>query len=107
VVHEYLDVFPNDLLGMPHHRAIEFKIELQSGTALVYKQPYPMAQNEMAELKTQLQELLNKGYIQPQLFSMGLPCYVCVEEGQDAVVVRRLLTTQCSNREEQVSIASH
>jgi hypothetical protein len=63
VVHEYLDVFPDDLSGMPPDRAIKFKIELQPGTALVYKWPYPMARNEMAELKTQLQELLDKGYI--------------------------------------------
>jgi hypothetical protein len=43
VVHKYPDVFPNDLPGMPHDRAIEFKIELQPGTAPVYKRPYPMA----------------------------------------------------------------
>jgi hypothetical protein len=52
VVHEYPDVFPVDLPGMPPDRAIEFKIELQPGTATVYKRPYPMAQNEMAELNT-------------------------------------------------------
>jgi hypothetical protein len=63
MVHEYLDVFPDDLSGIPPDRAIKFKIELQSGTAPVYKRPYPMAQNEMVELKTQLQELLDKGYI--------------------------------------------
>jgi hypothetical protein len=50
---------------MPPDRAIEFKIKLQSSTAPVYKRPYHMARNEMAELKTQLQELLNKGYIRP------------------------------------------
>jgi hypothetical protein len=38
---------------------------------------------------------------------MGLPYYLCVEEGQDPTVVRRLLTTQHSNCEEQVSIAPH
>jgi hypothetical protein len=43
VVREYLDVFPDDLPGMPPGRAIKFKIELQLGTALVYKQAYPMA----------------------------------------------------------------
>jgi hypothetical protein len=43
VVHKYPDVFPNDLPGMPHDRAIEFKIELQPGTAPVYKRSYPMA----------------------------------------------------------------
>jgi hypothetical protein len=65
VVREYLDVFPDDLPGMPPNRVIEFKIELQLGTAPVYKRPYPMTQNEMVELKTQLQELLDKGYIRP------------------------------------------
>jgi hypothetical protein len=35
---------------------------------------------------------------------MGLPCYLCVKEGQDPAVVHRLSTTQRSNREEQVSI---
>jgi hypothetical protein len=54
VVHEYSNVFPDDLLGMPPDRAIEFKIELQPGTAPIYKRPYLMAPNEMAELKTQL-----------------------------------------------------
>jgi hypothetical protein len=38
---------------------------------------------------------------------MGLPCHLCVKEGQDPVVVRRLSTTQRSNYEEQVSIATH
>jgi hypothetical protein len=63
VVREYLDVFPNNLPGMPPNRAIEFKIELQPGTTPIYKRPYLMAPNEFAELKTQLQELLDKGYI--------------------------------------------
>jgi hypothetical protein len=63
VVREYPIVFPDDLSGMPPDRAIEFKVELQPVTAHVYKRSYPMARNEMAELKTQLQELLNKGYI--------------------------------------------
>jgi hypothetical protein len=63
MVREYPDVFPDDLLGIPPDRSIEFKIELQPGTAPIYKWPYPMAQNKMVELKTQLQELLDKGYI--------------------------------------------
>jgi hypothetical protein len=36
MVHEYPNVIPDDLPGMPPDRAIEFKIELQCGTALVY-----------------------------------------------------------------------
>jgi hypothetical protein len=47
VVCEYPDVFLDDPLGMPPNRAIEFKIELQPGTAPVYKRPYPIARNEM------------------------------------------------------------
>jgi hypothetical protein len=52
VVCEYPDVFSDDLPGMPPDRAIEFKIELQPSTAPVYKRTYPMALNELAELKT-------------------------------------------------------
>jgi hypothetical protein len=63
VVHKYPDVFPDDLSRMPPDRVIEFKIELQPDTAPVYKRPYPMARNEMTELKIQLQELLDKEYI--------------------------------------------
>jgi hypothetical protein len=51
VVQEYPDVFLDDLTGMPPDRAIKFKIELQPGTAPVYKQSYPKARNEMVELK--------------------------------------------------------
>jgi hypothetical protein len=42
VVREYLDVFLDDLPGMPPERDIDFKIELQPGTALVSKSPYKM-----------------------------------------------------------------
>jgi hypothetical protein len=54
MVREYLDVFPDDLPRIPPDRAIEFKIKLQPDTTPIYKRPYPMAQNEMAELKIQL-----------------------------------------------------
>jgi hypothetical protein len=63
VIREYLDVFPDELPRMPPERMIEFKIELQSGTALVTKAPYEMLPVEMKELKVQLQGLLDKGYI--------------------------------------------
>jgi hypothetical protein len=53
VVREFLDVFPNDLPGMPPKRAIKFKIELQPGTATIAKALYQMSPVEM-ELKIQL-----------------------------------------------------
>jgi hypothetical protein len=73
VVCEYLDMFPDDLSGMPPDRAIKINIELQPGTAPVYKRPYPMAWNEMEELKIQQQELLDKGYIRPSSSPWGCP----------------------------------
>jgi hypothetical protein len=62
VVCEYPDVFPDDLPGVPPDRVIEFIIELQPGTAPISKRPYRMPPNELAELKIQLQDLLDKGY---------------------------------------------
>jgi hypothetical protein len=55
--------FSDDLPKMPPNMTIEFKIELHPCTAPVYKRPYPMAPNELVEMKTELQELLDKGYI--------------------------------------------
>jgi hypothetical protein len=51
VVWEFLDVFPDDLLGIPLERAIEFKIELQPGMAPIAKAPYKMSPLELIELK--------------------------------------------------------
>jgi hypothetical protein len=73
VVCEYPDVFPDDLPGMPPDRDVEFVIELQPGTAPISKRPYRMPPNELAELKLQLQELLDKGYIRPSASPWGCP----------------------------------
>jgi hypothetical protein len=54
VVHEFSDVFPDELSGMPPKRAIEFKIELQPDTAPIAKAPYKMSPDELADLKIQL-----------------------------------------------------
>jgi hypothetical protein len=73
VVCEYPDVFPDKLLGMPPDRDIEFAIELQPGTAPISKRPYRMPPVELAELKKQLQELLDKGFIRPSNSPWGCP----------------------------------
>ena len=65
VVCEYPDVFPEELLGMPPNRDLEFTIDLIPGTAPIAKRPYRMAVNELEELKKQLRELQEKGYIRP------------------------------------------
>jgi hypothetical protein len=70
---EYPDVFPDDLPGMPPDRDIDFIIELQPGTAPISKRPYRMLPNELAELKIQLQDLLDKGFIRPSASPWGCP----------------------------------
>ncbi|WVZ89741.1 LOW QUALITY PROTEIN: hypothetical protein U9M48_036106 [Paspalum notatum var. saurae] len=70
---EYLDVFPEELPGLPPDRDVEFKIDLVPGTAPVSKRPYRMASDELKELKTQLQEQLDKGFIQPSSSPWGCP----------------------------------
>jgi hypothetical protein len=57
VVQEYLDVFLEELTGMPPDRDIEFLIELLPGTPPISKRPYRMPVNELVELKKQITEL--------------------------------------------------
>jgi hypothetical protein len=73
VVRDYPDVFPDDLPGMPPDRDIEFIIELQPGTAPISKKSYRMPPNELAELKIQLQDLLDEGFIHPSASPWGCP----------------------------------
>jgi hypothetical protein len=56
---------------MPPDRDIEFIIELQPGTAPISKRPYRMPPNELAKLKIQLQDLLDKGFIRPSASPWG------------------------------------
>jgi hypothetical protein len=73
VVCEFPDVFPDDLPGLPPDRDVEFKIELIPGTAPISRRPYRMPPNELAELKSQLNELLKKGLIRPSSSPWGCP----------------------------------
>ena len=67
VVREFPDVFPAELPGLPPEREVEFSIDLQPGVDPISRAPYRMAPVEMAELKNQLQELLEKGFIRPSV----------------------------------------
>jgi hypothetical protein len=60
VVNEFLNVFPEELPGMPPDRDIEFVIEFKPGTTSIYKTPYKMATPELAELKEHIKKLLEK-----------------------------------------------
>jgi hypothetical protein len=73
VVCEYPDVFPEELLGLPPEWDVEFTIELVSGAAPVSRRPYRMAADELKEMKVQLQEQLDKGFICPSSSPWGSP----------------------------------
>ncbi|KAG8500640.1 hypothetical protein CXB51_002642 [Gossypium anomalum] len=73
VVCEYSDVFPEELPGLPPVREVEFGIELVPGTTPISIAPYRMAPTELKELKTQLQELTDRGFARPSFSPWGAP----------------------------------
>ncbi|KAL0545979.1 hypothetical protein IC582_015883 [Cucumis melo] len=73
VVRDYPDVFPEELPGLPPHTEVEFAIELERDTVPISRAPYRMAPAELKELKVQLQELLDKGFIRPSVSPWGAP----------------------------------
>jgi hypothetical protein len=73
IVQEYPEVFPENLTTMPPKREIEFRIDLAPGTAPIYKRPYRVAANELAERKKHVDEQLQKGYIRLSTSPWGAP----------------------------------
>ncbi|GJT23789.1 putative reverse transcriptase domain-containing protein [Tanacetum coccineum] len=72
VVRDFPEVFPDDLLGLPLVREIEFRIDLIPGASPVVRSPYRLALSKMLELSNQLKELQEKGYSTKSL-TMGSP----------------------------------
>ena len=60
-----MDVFLDELPGLPPQRVVDFGIELHPGTLPISMTPHRMALVELQELKVQLQEVLDKGFIRP------------------------------------------
>ena len=60
-------MFLEDLLGLLLDRELEFKIELLLGSTPIFIPLYKMALAELKELKTQLQDLIDKGFIRPNV----------------------------------------
>ena len=73
VVGEFLDLFPEELPGLPPEREVEFSIELLPGTSPISRAPYRMEPTELRELKAQLQDLIDKGFIRPSTSPWGAP----------------------------------
>ncbi|KAL4017076.1 hypothetical protein IC575_024750 [Cucumis melo] len=73
VVKDNPDVFPEEFPVLPPHREFEFAIELEPGTVPISRAPHRMAPTELKELKGQLQELLDKGFIRSSVSPWGAP----------------------------------
>jgi hypothetical protein len=73
VVSEFPDVFPKDLPGMPPERKVEFAIELLLRTAPIFKRAYRVSGPELVELKKQIDEMSEKGYIRPSTSPWAAP----------------------------------
>nr|GFA81877.1 hypothetical protein [Tanacetum cinerariifolium] len=89
IVSEFIDVFPEELPGIPPVREVEFNIELILGAEPISKAPYRMAPIELKELKDQLQELLERGFIRPSVSPWGAPVlFVKKKDGYHQLRVR-------------------
>ena len=73
VVKDFPDVFPEELPGISPVREVELSIKILLGTSPTSRAPYRMAPTELKELKIQLQELLDKGFIRPSVSPWGAP----------------------------------
>ncbi|XP_073129622.1 uncharacterized protein [Henckelia pumila] len=71
VVKDFEDVFPDEVAGIPPDREVEFSIDLISGTVPISKAPYRLDPTEMKELKEQIEEFLDKGFIRPSFSPWG------------------------------------
>lgn len=82
ILEEFADVMPPELpKQLPPRRAVDHKIELEPGARAPAQAPYRMAPSELAELRRQLDELLESGYIQPSKAPYGAP--VLFQKKQD------------------------
>jgi len=74
-VHEFEDVFPDEVPGLPPNREVEFSIDLVPGIGLVSIVSYRMAPTELVELKKQIEELLGKQFIRPSTSPWEHQCF--------------------------------
>ena len=82
VVCEYVDVFLDELLGLPPQRVVDFGIKLHPGTSPISMTPHRMAPVELQELRVQLQELLDKGFMKPSTSPWGAPVLFANKKGK-------------------------
>jgi hypothetical protein len=87
---EYRDVFLEEAPGLPPRRDIDFSIELAPGVVPVSRTPYRMNTPELVELKLQLKEMMDKGYIHPNMSPWGAPVLFVKNKDGTLQTVHRL-----------------
>ncbi|GJY30751.1 hypothetical protein Tco_0414246 [Tanacetum coccineum] len=91
IIHDFPEVFPDDLPGLPPPRQVEFRIKLVPGAAPVACAPYRLAPSELKELSDQLKELSKKGFIRPSLSPWGAPVlFVMKKDGSFHIVYSKI-----------------
>src|SRR3954463_4133125 len=87
VVRDFTDVFPEELPLIPPIREVEFIIDLKPGTVPIAKRPYKMTPHELLELKKEIDESLQKGFIRPSSSAWGAPSlFVKKSDGTNRLV---------------------
>ncbi|KAA3471431.1 Retrotransposon protein [Gossypium australe] len=81
VVCEFFDMFSDELQGLPLEREVEFSIDLIPETTPISIAPYRMAPTELKELKTQLQELVDRGFVRSNHSPWGAPVLFVKKKG--------------------------
>ena len=82
VVCEFVDSFPDELPGLPPQRAVDFGIKLHPDTSTISMTPHRMAPVDLQELRVQLQELLDKGFVRPSTSPRGASVLVAKKRGK-------------------------
>ena len=77
ILKDYIDVFPEEILGLPPKRELDFTIELVPGAVPSSKAPYRMNILELNELKSQLKELIDKKIYSAKCVSLGGTYHLC------------------------------
>ena len=101
VLKEFPDVFPGELPGIPPKKEVDLSIEVVHGTTPISRAPYLMAPTELKELKTRLQNLLDKGFIRPSVSPWGVPV-LFIKNKEDTlrmcIVYRKINTVTVKNK---------